>query len=206
VSEYSLGVAPVAVYSDNEALERAYYSRRNAPPGTSSDTLAHMTATPDIASPRDGEFFPPVHSSMLQNTIDSTRCKLSPFSPSLPLLLTGNFTPHITVADMGLGLPAPILLARGSRSIRAIQVEDCSVLFCAVLYYAVSCCAVLHGAVLQCTVQHCIEVYCILLLWTTALICTTLHVMSYVVFALSAYLSMTHRCHDRALSFSASSK
>ena len=54
VSEYSLGVAPVAIYSDNEALERAYYSRRNAPPGTSSDTLAHMTAMPDIASPRDG--------------------------------------------------------------------------------------------------------------------------------------------------------
>jgi hypothetical protein len=59
VSEYSLGVAPVGVYSDNEALERAYYSRRNAPPGTSSDTLNHMTATPDIASPRDGEFSPP---------------------------------------------------------------------------------------------------------------------------------------------------
>lgn len=57
MSEYSLGSAPIAVYADNDALERAYYGRRNAPPGMSTDTLAHMTSTPDIASPRDGMMY-----------------------------------------------------------------------------------------------------------------------------------------------------
>lgn len=167
VSEFSLGVAPTALYLDNDALEDTYYrtagiqkkkkeveveavkggeegSKKEKDEESEDGTSASKGDSLPLHSP-----LPSLHCNALSYPIFlfSLPCfsvlhpnpsySFSPYlhlscaHPSVNLIVNCAATGRVSVADMGLGLPSPALLARDYRSVRAIQVP-CTALHCTI--------------------------------------------------------------------------
>ena len=91
LSEYSLGLAPTALYENNTALgHRSLNSRHNTHTGASRESEG---AAPQLGS--SGE--------------DRAEEEEAPRR-------------RVSVSEMGLGLPSPILIARGTGKVRSLKV------------------------------------------------------------------------------------
>lgn len=167
MSEFSLGVAPTALYLDNDALEDTYYRTAGIQKkkkeveveavkgGEEGSKKEKDEESEDGSSASAGKlpYLPlPTLLSLHCNALSyhflfslprsfvlhpgysfSPYLHLSCALPSVNLIVNLNCpgTGRVSVADMGLGLPSPALLARDYRSVRAIQVP------CAALHHSI---------------------------------------------------------------------